>query len=116
MATDDQALQTLTDLEQVSGDWWVLKGRNCGQDDTWKGGYDWYPCQHGRFEKVDDDNWINNTTFCNGQDSVCTSDIIVTVPKIYLSSPGVVRHDYPATEAPLGQFSFLCFMWPLGGV
>ena len=41
MATDDQALQTITDIEQVSGDWWVLKGQNCGQDEVWRGGYDW---------------------------------------------------------------------------
>ena len=46
-------------------------------------------------------DWINNTTYCNGQDSVCTSDTIVTIPKLSLSSPGVVRHDYPFTEAPI---------------
>ena len=40
LATDDQALQ-ITDLELLSGDWWVLKGKNCGQDDVWRGGYDW---------------------------------------------------------------------------
>jgi hypothetical protein len=50
---------------------------------------------------VSESNWINNTTYCNGQDSVCTSDLIVTVPEIRLSSPGVVRHDYPFTEAPI---------------
>jgi len=26
LATFDQALQDLTDIEQVKGDWWVLKG------------------------------------------------------------------------------------------
>jgi hypothetical protein len=46
-------------------------------------------------------DWINNTTYCNGKDSECTSELIVTVPKISLSSPGVVRHDYPFTEAPV---------------
>ena len=52
-------------------------------------------------------DWINNTTYCNGKDSECTSELIVTVPKISLSSPGVVRHDYPNTEAPVTpQVSF----------
>ena len=35
-----------------------------------------------------DGEWINNTTYCNGKDSECTSEIIVTVPKITMSSPG----------------------------
>jgi hypothetical protein len=26
LATDEQALQDVTDLEQLKGDWWVLKG------------------------------------------------------------------------------------------
>lgn len=103
LATDDQALQSITDIADVSGDWWVLKGQNCGQDDVWRGAYDWYPCQHGRFVKVGttDQDWINNTTYCNGKDSTCTSEIIVTIPKLSLISPGVVRHDYPEGEAPI---------------
>ena len=37
--------QELNNLpNQVAGDWWVVKGQNCGQD-GWPGGYDWYPCQ-----------------------------------------------------------------------
>ena len=101
LATNDQALQSITDIEQVKGDWWVLKGRNCGQDDVWPGGYDWYPCQHARFAKVDEGYWINNTTYCNGKDSTCTSDTIVTIPRLELIAPGVVRHDYPEGEAPI---------------
>ena len=66
-----------------------------------QGGYDWYPCQHGRFETVEEGEWINNTTYCNGKDSQCTSEIIVTIPKLSLPSPGVVRHDYPQGQAPI---------------
>merc|ERR1711983_345574 len=101
LANDDQADQMITDLEQVSGDWWVLKGQNCGQDEVWYGGADWAPCQHGRFVKVDDGSWINNTTFCVGSDSTCISDLIVTIPKLSLVAPGVVRHDYPEGQAPI---------------
>ena len=28
-------------IDQVAGDWWVVRGVNCGQDDVWRGGYDW---------------------------------------------------------------------------
>ncbi len=101
LAADSDALQDLVDIDSVKGDWWVLKGQNCGQDDVWRGAYDWYPCQHGRFVKVDDGSWINNTTYCNGKDSQCTSDYIVTIPKLSMVSPGVVRHDYPEGEAPI---------------
>jgi len=102
LAEDSDAIQSLNDLETLKGDWWVLKGRNCGQDDVWMGGFDWYPCQHGRFLKVDEDNWINNTTFCGGNDSKCLNNkYYVTLPKIYFSSPGVVRNDYPLGQAPL---------------
>ena len=27
----------------------MVSGVNCGQDDVWTGGYDWYPCQHERY-------------------------------------------------------------------
>jgi len=104
LAEDSDALFLLTDLETVKGDWWVLKGQNCGQDDVWRGGFDWYPCQHGRFEKVDDGSWINNTTFCGGNDSKCLNDkYYVTVPQIYIEAdrPGIVVHDYPLGQAPL---------------
>ena len=39
MAEDSDALQEITDISQVQGDWWVLKGQNCGQDEIWRGEY-----------------------------------------------------------------------------
>merc|ERR1712066_592239 len=57
-------------------------------------------------------DWINNTTFCVGSDSVCTGDLLVTVPKVYWSSPGVLRHDYPQSEAPVvPQIEDWKWMW-----
>ena len=44
---------------QVSGDWWVVLGVNCGQDDVWIGGYDWYPCQHQRQLSLDQEPCCN---------------------------------------------------------
>jgi hypothetical protein len=26
----------------VAGDWWVVRGVNCGQDEVWRGAYDWW--------------------------------------------------------------------------
>ena len=44
--------------ENILGDWWVLRGVNCG-DSVYPGGYDWYPCQHERFIKESSGQWIN---------------------------------------------------------
>jgi len=102
LAEDSEAIQSITDLEPLSGDWWVLKGQNCGQDDLWKGGFDWFPCQHNRFTKTDNNHWIANVTFCGGSNSTCQNDKYYNVlPDIYITNPGVVRNDYPIGQAPL---------------
>ncbi len=87
-------------MEQISGEWWVVKGQNCGQE-GWPGGYDGYPCQHIRYIPDGNGGWVNNCTFCEGSNSVCSSEYFVTVPAVYLPAPGVLRHDYPEGEAPL---------------
>jgi len=95
LATDADAAQNVTTLDQLEGDWWVVKGINCGQvsDGTpfhpsgvqplpnlsptkgrnYPGGYDWYPCQHERFVKSNGHDfpnptspWVNNITYCGG--------------------------------------------------
>ena len=76
---------------QVSGDWWTVYGQSCGQSDQfgdWTGAYDWVPCAHHRIVTVDGENWINNTTFCAGTDSVYQGDLIETSPSVYWISPG----------------------------
>jgi len=114
LAGDSEALQ-LTDYSLVEGDWWTVYGQSCGQTDSdgvsWAGAYDWYPCSHARFKQLDQD-WINNTTYCPGSDSVCKGDLFVTVPQTYWSSPGVLRHDYPQSEAPvIPQIEDWKWMW-----
>jgi hypothetical protein len=98
LATDEETLQT-QDYAMVEGGWWTVYGQSCGQD-GWEGAYDWYPCSHAEFRRLETGDWINNTTYCSGTDSNC-DEIIVTVPKVYWSSPGVLRHDYPQEEAPI---------------
>ena len=73
-------------------------GLNCGEGD-YPGGYDGYPCQHERFVRQGDGQWINNVTYCSGKHDVCDSEIIVTIANISLPHPGVVLHEY--TDAPL---------------
>lgn len=112
-ADDSHGVETIDSLSKIAGDWWVINGLNCGQDRNYPGGYDWYPCQHERFIYLEDqDQWINNVTYCGGKDSVCNTDMIVTVANVSLPSPGVVRHDY--TDAPLApqQESWRIVSWP----
>jgi len=94
LATDADAVQNITSLDQIEGDWWVVKGINCGQVNdsspfrpggkhvpslnptkgkNFPGGYDWYPCQHERFVKSTGHDypnpttpWVNNITYCGG--------------------------------------------------
>jgi len=105
LAEDDQALD-LTDYDLVAGDWWTVWGQNCGQTDQWgewSGAMDWIPCSHARFLQLDDGEWINNTTFCAnaGSGDYCEGTPLVTIPKVYWTNPGVLRHDYPQSEAPI---------------
>ena len=88
----------ITSLDQIQGDWWILKGQNCGQDELWNGGYDAYPCQLESYVQLGDDGekggWVRNTTYCFGQDDTCTSVSINIAPAATIEAPGVVRTTY----------------------
>ena len=60
---------------------------------VWLGGYDWYPCQHQRYLRLED-GWINNTTYCGGAADQCTTYQIVTIPHATMPSPGLIRLEY----------------------
>jgi len=90
----EDTVQTIESIDQVAGDWWVVRGVNCGQDDVWRGGYDWYPCQHERYLTIDDGSWINNTTYSGGTNSEPTTDVIVTIPHATMPSNGLIRLEY----------------------
>merc|ERR1719217_1588254 len=123
LAKDSDAVQNLTSLSQIKGDWWVVKGVNCGQthkgsdkldptpklSGTYPGAYDRYPCQHERIVKSTGHDypnptaeWVNNITYCGGENGGIKeykTNIIDTVANISLTSPGVIHHLY--TDAPL---------------
>ena len=50
----------------------------------WSGSHDWVPCSHARFlPRLEQQDWINNTTFCVGSDSVCQVSLSPASTKIY---------------------------------
>ena len=105
VGSDEADLDTsLTDLDEVRGDWWVIRGLNCGRDESFPGGYDWFPCIHARFQELDDGRWINWSTFCAGKDNQCLSHGggagIRTVANVTLPRPGLIRQEYDTALAP----------------
>jgi len=95
---NQDAITSVKTMKDIEGDWWVLRGLNCGEG-NYPGGYDWYPCQHERFIKSASGQWINNVTYCGGQENKCSTDMIVTIANVSMEVPGVVHHSY--TDAPL---------------
>ena len=49
VAREEDGVKSITDMNQIKGDWWVIKGLNCGESQEYPGGYDWFPCQHERW-------------------------------------------------------------------
>ena len=78
---DKDGLQTVTKMEDIEGDWWVLRGINCG-DQPYPGGYDWYPCQHERFIKDNNGQWINKVRDV----SRTTISFIISLCKLFSDS------------------------------
>ena len=83
----------ITTIDQIAGDWWILKGQNCGQDETWNGAYDAFPCQLQSFVKSEN-GWVRNTTFCFGEDNACRSQMINVAPLATVETPGVIKTLY----------------------
>ena len=95
---DKDGIQNLKVMDQVKGEWWVVRGLNCGYGD-YPGGYDGYPCQLERFVKEKNGQWVNKVSYCNGKEDQCTSEIIVTIANVSMPHAGVIKHEY--TDAPL---------------
>jgi hypothetical protein len=101
LAQDNQTVSTLTEMSQVTGKWWILKGLNCGQDKTWRGGFDYYPCQRDEFA-FENGEWIDHISYCGGKGETpasCTTKYLNTYANVSITSPGVMTHWYQ--DAPL---------------
>ena len=81
--TDDDGQQDLTDVSDIEGDWWVIKGLNPH--------YDSFPCQHNRYHQDATGTWINNVTWI---DTFHGNKIIGALPTVNVSKPGVFMHYY----------------------
>ena len=83
---------------------YIFLGLNCGRDEIFPGGYDWFPCQHERWQVLEDGSWINQISFCMGADNKCLSRGggagIRTIANVTLHRPGVIRHEYDSALAP----------------
>jgi hypothetical protein len=100
LADDSQTIQNLTDISQVSGKWWIVRGMNCGQK-GWPAGFDYFPCQRDEFvpDPTTPGKWIDHIAYCGGTDNKCTTDMLFTVANVSMTKPGVMTHYY--TDPPL---------------
>ena len=112
---EEDGVREVTSMDMVRGDWWVIRGLNCGHSEEWPGGYDGFPCQHERWApREDNGQWQNSISFCAGSDNSCVSRGggagIRTMANASLSSPGVITHIYDSALSPqIGeQQSIVC--------
>lgn len=100
LANDTQTITNLTDMSQVAGKWWIVRGLNCGQE-GWPAGFDYFPCQRDEFVPgpTPDSVWIDHIAYCGGQNNSCTTPLVYTVANVSITSPGVMTHWY--TDPPL---------------
>lgn len=105
LAEDSDAVPGLKQMDQIKGKWWILKGLNCGQDDTWRGGFDYFPCQQDVFIPPQDTNgkWLDNISFCGGNASVCATDYVHIQALASIATPGVITHNYLDTPLPQNE-------------
>lgn len=98
--TPSKAGHVLTDMKQMTGKWYILRGMNCGQK-GWPAGFDAFPCQRDDFV-LEDGKWVDHIAYCGGNVSKtqeCQTQVVNTRADVYISQPGVMTHNY--TDAPL---------------
>jgi hypothetical protein len=102
--TPSEAGKVLTSMDQMAGKWYIFKGMNCGQNKQWPAGFDAFPCQRDEFVKSPGTvtGWTDHIAYCGGNVSEsqdCKTKIVNTEADVYISTPGVMTHNY--TDAPL---------------
>ena len=97
LADDTDAIKNLTELAQMKGKWWIIRGLNCGQQ-GWPAGFDYFPCQRDEFV-LQGKQWIDLIAYCGGSNNTCKTPIIHTVANVSITKPGVMTHIY--TDPPL---------------
>ncbi len=97
LANDSDAIKNLTNMSQVKGKWWIIRGLNCGQP-GWPAGFDYFPCQRDEFV-LKDGQWIDHIAYCGGTNNTCSTPMVFTEANVSLTKPGVMTHWY--TDPPL---------------
>ena len=97
LAQDNQTVNNLTNIEQVKGKWWIVRGLNCGQE-GWPGAFDYFPCQRDDFVQ-ENEAWFDQISYCGGRNNTCSTPIVNTNAAVEITSPGVITHWY--IDAPL---------------
>ncbi len=97
LAGDSDGIKNLTDLSQVKGKWWILRGLNCGQK-GWPAGFDFFPCQRDEFV-LENNQWVDHIAYCGGKNNTCSTPLIYTIANVTIQKPGVMTHYY--TDPPL---------------
>jgi hypothetical protein len=98
LATDEDAIKNLTDVAQIKGKWWILRGLNCGQNESWPAGFDYFPCQRDEFV-FENGQWLDHIAYCGGTNNTCSTPMMNTVAIARVITPGVLSHNY--TDPPL---------------
>jgi len=86
LAQDTDTIKNLTNLAQIKGKWWILRGLNCGQP-GWPAAFDYFPCQRDEFV-LENGNWVDHIAYCGGNKSVCSTPLIYTVANVSITKPG----------------------------
>ena len=90
LANNTDTIKNLTDMAQVKGKWWIIRGLNCGQP-SWPAGFDYFPCQRDEFV-MENGTWIDHIAYCGGKNNTCETPMCHTVANVSLTSPGVMTH------------------------
>jgi len=98
LAQDNQTITNLTDIGQIPGKWWIVRGQNCGQNSDWPAGFDYFPCQRDEFV-LENGVWVDHIAYCGGSNNQCSTPMLYTVANVSITSPGVMTHWY--TDPPL---------------
>jgi len=89
IGTDADADQSIINIEQIQGKWWLLKGLNCGQDNVYYGGVDWYPCTRDLFTfQKSNLMWNDELEECGGSNSTCATAYFTSNANVTLKAPG----------------------------
>ena len=86
-------VRNLTDIAQLKGTWWIVRGLNCGQE-GWPGAFDAFPCQLCNISRVEGGQWVTHFTFCGGSNNTCSTRMASQHANASIDYRGVITHDY----------------------